>query len=102
MPVFHLQHPSRKHVTADCGFDHAVAFFVTVLHAGRNVAEYDRLRAAYADLEGALQFLVTHGFFTADQLIEAKLALANDGAPPGDVGVWRAMNAILQFKRAAD
>ncbi len=99
MSSFRLEHATESEAFAEYGLDHAVGYFVSVKRPKQRRIEYDRLQPGYADLEGALRFFVTHGFFDQEALEDAKIWLADDageGATTPDV--FRAATVICALK----
>jgi len=97
-----LRHPGRRRTQADYGFDRFLGFFVTVFVGGGVEAEYDRTQPGYDDLNGALRFLVAHGFFTPGALDEAiALSMTHDHEelPPE---VRRVAEVFHRLQRGAD
>ncbi len=79
MSKFELRHPTEPNVQAEYGVDPGLGFFVEVRQPGKRKAEYDALRPGYADLDGALRFFVSQGFFDQEALEDAKEWLADEG-----------------------
>ncbi|MFT3912604.1 MAG: hypothetical protein QM704_00545 [Anaeromyxobacteraceae bacterium] len=102
MTAHTLSHPHRRACQADYGFDRFLGFFATVFVGGRVIAEYDRTRRGYDDLNGVLRFLVRHRFFEP-AAVDAAIALAmthdDDELPPE---VRRVAEVIHNLRRGAD
>ena len=101
MSQFSLAHPVMKNTDAEYGLDRhaAIAFFVTVYKANK-VFEYDGLQPGYGHLEGALQFLVKHGFFSAEELQSAKLKYQNQPPMVENARVQAALEVLQNFNGA--
>jgi hypothetical protein len=100
---FEIRHPQDTAVSAWYGFDHAVGFFVTIERNEEQIAAYDAITKGYnveRPLLGALRFMVMHGFFGADDLDAALLALERDEPARGRVRI--AADVVANFKAAAD
>ena len=73
---FTLQHPYQARVEAVYGHDRTgIGWFVEVRRKGRLVAEYDGLVDERPTMAGVLRVLVSQGFFTATDVVEASEAL---------------------------
>ncbi len=97
-----LRHPTARKRTATYGFDRAVGFFVNIERKDMLIAEYDRLRPGYDELNGALRFLVEHGFLQAadiDEAVRLSPVLLPEEMEPG---AGRAAEVIENLRRAAD
>jgi hypothetical protein len=100
---FEIEHPKDRSRHAWYGFDHAVGFFVTVEKDDEPVAIYDAVTKGYdiaKPLLGALRFMAQAGFFEADDIEAALLALERDERTTG--GTKIAADVITNFKAAAD
>jgi hypothetical protein len=98
MSRFRVEHPSREGIHAVAGVDHALGFFVEVFREDRDkpIRSLDMFTAKRAvTLQDCFDFMIEHGFFTADQLRNA-LVFLQDGAPrPKDT---RVVEVVVKFK----
>lgn len=105
MSRFRIVHPTREGVHAIYGFDAVLGFFVDVHREGRYkpIASYDAFNPSFnraRPLMGALDFLASEDFFTADDL-HAALAHVQDGTRVPK-RLMPVVQVILNFKDAAD
>ena len=104
MSRFRIDHPLKPELHAEAGYDPVMGFFVDVMREGRSrpVKSYDHFNPMFnreRPLIGCLDFLVSEGFFTGDQLEDA-LVFLQDGEPePDDM---RVVDVVSEFKSAAD
>jgi hypothetical protein len=102
MSRFRVDHPTRQDLRAEAGHDAVMGFFVDVMGGDRMIASYDFFHAKFnreRPLIGCLDFLVSEGFLTGDELEEA-LVFLQDGEPtPSDM---RVAEIVMELKRAAD
>ncbi|HKO91720.1 MAG TPA: hypothetical protein VJU61_11230 [Polyangiaceae bacterium] len=80
MSTFRLSHPTNTSAHATYGVDITLGFFVEVVGLDGQRQEYDQLHTGYRGLDGALEFLASHGFFTRDALMSAKVLLNDHGS----------------------
>jgi hypothetical protein len=106
---FSIDHPSDPVWRADYGFDPFVGFFAEVfIGADPDTAAiliYDRLQRGYDHqfpLQGALDFLVEHGFIGREDLADALRWAADEGARTPPRRLRPAVQVINGFKLAAD
>ncbi|HZZ83931.1 MAG TPA: hypothetical protein VFE30_05300 [Anaeromyxobacteraceae bacterium] len=97
-----LKHPTARKRTATYGFDRAVGFFVNIEREGMLIAEYDRLRPGYGELNGALRLLVEQGFLQAADIDEAVRLCPVLLPAEMEPGAGRAAEVIENLRRAAD
>ena len=102
MSRFRIDHPTRQDLHADAGHDPMMGFFVDVMQGHRVLRSYDFFQPCFnrsRPLIGCLDFLMSEGFFTGDELQDA-LVFLQDGAPtPSDM---RVVEIAMECKRAAD
>jgi hypothetical protein len=97
-----IDHPTRNHVHAIYGHDAVIGFFVDVFIENREkpIASYDFFQPTFnreRPLMACLDFLVSEGFFTADDLEDA-LVYLQDGSPkPRDM---RVVEIVMNMKLA--
>jgi hypothetical protein len=99
---FTLRHPKERSKRAVYGFSLERGFYVTVTEVA-SVSTYDMTLPEYdekAPLEGALRFLLLHGFFTADEFAGA-MALLEDPLPQGPRRVRRVIQIARNFQAAS-
>jgi hypothetical protein len=82
MSRFRVDHPIRDHIHAIYGHDPVLGFFVDVFMEGRDkpLAAFDHFSPAFnraQPLLGCLDFMVTEGFFTGDDLESALVVIAD-------------------------
>ena len=63
-----LDHPTNADIKAQLGIDRALGWFCTVRDGGRLRADYDSMADGYDGLQGLVKTLITHGWFTSDDL----------------------------------
>lgn len=97
-----IDHPHRRDVHAEYGWDHAIGFFVTVFEEDRVLASYDALHAGYTHLDGAGRFLARQGFFSIETYERAleRLPVALPEEMPKRFRA--AAEVVNNFKRDAD
>jgi hypothetical protein len=98
---FRIDHP-RTDMHTQAGHDPVVGFFVDVLRRDHVIKSYDFFQARFnrsRPLMGCLDFLVSEGFFTGDELEDALVYLQDSAPVPSDM---RIVEIVMEFKRAAD
>jgi hypothetical protein len=97
-----LKHPKRTKVHARYGFDRALGFFVTVFDGERVVAEYDRTRPGYDDLNGVLRVLVAHGLAEPNDIDEAIALSRTHDCADMPAAIARVARVIDNLRKGAD
>jgi len=98
MSKFKLDHPTENGTTAEYGEDGALGFFVEVRKPKQRNACYDATHPGYDHLNGALRFLMKHGFYTQDDLEDALVWLQDDCESRTTPAVRRAIDVVSHFK----
>jgi len=99
MSRFRLDHPTRPNVHAAYGHDAVLGFYVDVMRGHRVIKSYDHFHPLFnraRPLMGGLDFLVAEGFFTADDLEDALIVIADDLDVPKRLA--RVVEVIERFK----
>lgn len=102
MSRFKIDHPIKRELHAEAGHDPVVGFYVDVMHSHRVIKSYDFFKPLFnraRPLMGCLDFLVSEGFFTTDELHEALIAI-QDGEEHVPSGVLRTVDVVMGFKAA--
>jgi hypothetical protein len=101
---FELDHPSDER-TAAYGWDRALGFFVSLRDTVGDRRDYDATGRIYdprRPLQGALDFLVRHGFLDRHQLESALSSMQHSLLEELEPSLRRPGEVVLNFKRAAD
>lgn len=104
MSRFRIDHPTIENVHAEAGHDPVLGFFVDVMKGHRVVNSYDHFHPLFnrqRPLMGCLDFLVSEGFFTGEQLEDA-LVYLQDGWPEASAEVMCIVRVIIEMKGAGD
>jgi hypothetical protein len=91
---FLLERPENENVIAKCGFDQERRFTVEVFVEDRSTTSFTA-----AGMDGALEFLIEHGFLTAADLIGAHEVVFDEPPMPLSDGTKRALEAVVNFLR---
>ena len=101
--MFHLRHPRKALVRAECGFDPTRGYFVDVVEGDLRVP-YDAGSVEYDDdrpLRGALVCLSSFGFVAGadvDDALECSQSTVPSALPSGGGALRRALRLIRRFK----
>lgn len=104
MSRFRIDHPTIKNIHAEAGHDPVLGFFVDIMREGRSrpLKSYDHFHPLFnraRPLLGCLDFLVSEGFMTGEQLEEA-LVYLQDGEPePRSKSVMTLVGIVMEMKR---
>ncbi len=98
---FTLHHPANSALSATCGWDAHIGFFVEVWRSEDVVDSYDALHHAYNALAGVLTVLVNHDFFSIEKLEAAHLRLRTTLPEDLPDDLRLAGQAITQLREAA-
>jgi hypothetical protein len=99
---FRIDHPTRTDMHAEAGHDPVMGFFVDVMQGHRVIKSYDFFHPLFnrtRPLLGCLDFLVSEGFFTGDELEDALVCLQDGEPEPSDM---RVVDIVMDFRRDAD
>lgn len=100
-----ISHPSKPNIHIIYGHDHMLGFFVELHREGRDkpIKTLDTFTLGRAvTLQDCLEFMISVGVFTRDQL-QAALNFIQDGHPePLPQGVARTVEVVVGFKAAED
>jgi hypothetical protein len=104
MSRFRIEHPSKPELHAEAGHDPVLSFYVDIMKGQRVIKSYDHFHPLFnrqRPLLGCLDFLVSQGFFTGEQLEDA-LVYVQDGWPEPTEGVMRVVEIVERFMSASE
>jgi len=104
MSRYKIAHPENSNMVACYGLNGALSWWAEVRDSGRLVAEYDALSCGRpTSPAGILGVLVKHGFFTEDDIFEARdwLIEVEDVEEIADEGARKAAEVTVNLREAA-